>query len=563
MTERLIPGKTGTASFITEYFNTGNNTFLVNSLTSNVLWLDSADATTFSFSSGSNISQWRDKSGLANHANVGNGAPTLTASGVAFNAAATTQLVLPVVVNTDWTVFEVFNTTQTVGISGSAWYTGTGIFDAEYPGVTTDFGMSLVGGYLATGVQDTASTVASAALVNTGNKFLANFIRVSATGSVSNILNGGTATTMTAATGIRSAVTRIVMGSLQTNLNYFTGNIYEVVAYNRPLSQVEYQKIEGALAWKWGIQSSLPVAHPYYSSSPIGGIFNIIVRSVPFFTSELVTVTFTVSIGNATLGTDYTITSNAGFTYYNFFATGKNMTLTLTGVSVLTNFILLGGGGGGGANFGGGGGAGGLQSNSGYSLATGVYTVNIGVGGAPSSGIGSSGTNGSNSVFGSFTALGGGGGGTSWNGSSGSVAGQNGGCGGGCCVANLTAFGVGSQGGNGGSYVSGANGGGGGGGVGGTGGSPSATVTGASGIGITWNNGSSLLLGGGGVGGGYPASIIAGTSSYGGGTGAVASVATAGGNGSANTGGGGGGGSGNYGPGGTGGSGFFSIAFPR
>ena len=32
-----------------------------------LLWLDAADDTTFSYSSGTVVSQWRDKSGLSNH----------------------------------------------------------------------------------------------------------------------------------------------------------------------------------------------------------------------------------------------------------------------------------------------------------------------------------------------------------------------------------------------------------------------------------------------------------------------------------------------------------------
>ena len=39
------------------------------------LWLDASDDTTFSYSSGTIVSQWRDKSGLNNHAIVGGGSP--------------------------------------------------------------------------------------------------------------------------------------------------------------------------------------------------------------------------------------------------------------------------------------------------------------------------------------------------------------------------------------------------------------------------------------------------------------------------------------------------------
>lgn len=49
----------------------------------------------------------------------------------------------------------------------------------------------------------------------------------------------------------------------------FSGNIYEVLLYTTSLSIVQTQQIEGYLAWKWGLQGSLPSSHPYYSSANI------------------------------------------------------------------------------------------------------------------------------------------------------------------------------------------------------------------------------------------------------------------------------------------------------
>jgi hypothetical protein len=48
--------------------------------------------------------------------------------------------------------------------------------------------------------------------------------------------------------------------------NTYSGTIYEIIAYNTVLSTVDRQKIEGYLASKWNIASSLPSNHPYYSS---------------------------------------------------------------------------------------------------------------------------------------------------------------------------------------------------------------------------------------------------------------------------------------------------------
>ncbi len=48
-----------------------------------------------------------------------------------------------------------------------------------------------------------------------------------------------------------------------------TGNYCEILIYNTNLSTSSREKIEGYLAWKWGIQISLPGSHPYYSGPPI------------------------------------------------------------------------------------------------------------------------------------------------------------------------------------------------------------------------------------------------------------------------------------------------------
>lgn len=48
----------------------------------------------------------------------------------------------------------------------------------------------------------------------------------------------------------------------------FFGEIGEVLQYNVTLSPFDRQKVEGYLAWKWGMQTSLPALHPFRSSRP-------------------------------------------------------------------------------------------------------------------------------------------------------------------------------------------------------------------------------------------------------------------------------------------------------
>jgi hypothetical protein len=48
----------------------------------------------------------------------------------------------------------------------------------------------------------------------------------------------------------------------------FYGNFYEVLVYSKALTPAERQGVEGYLAWKWGVQATLPSNHPYRNSAP-------------------------------------------------------------------------------------------------------------------------------------------------------------------------------------------------------------------------------------------------------------------------------------------------------
>jgi hypothetical protein len=57
-------------------------------------------------------------------------------------------------------------------------------------------------------------------------------------------------------------------GGSPVSTQYLTGSIYEVVVYNSALTGTQRQQIEGYLAAKWGLSTSLPTSHPYYSIPP-------------------------------------------------------------------------------------------------------------------------------------------------------------------------------------------------------------------------------------------------------------------------------------------------------
>lgn len=248
-------------------------------------------------------------------------------------------------------------------------------------------------------------------------------------------------------------------------------------------------------------------------------------------------------------------------------------TITSTGNFVTTPFsgstcevlLVAGGGAGGINNIGGGGGAGGLVYRNNFLLPISDTTVTIGAGG-------SSYANGTNSVFHSLTALGGGSGNrVESNGGSVGYAGGSGGggaygsTGGAALQPSAATIGFGNAGGNG-AAQTGVHSVGGGGGAGGLGisGNNSFAKGGDGGIGIAYDlSGTSSYYAGGGGGGSWSG----GYQSYGGlggggnGRGLAGGTATPG---TANTGGGGGGDSSV--PGQPGGSGIcivrVSIVFP-
>jgi hypothetical protein len=48
----------------------------------------------------------------------------------------------------------------------------------------------------------------------------------------------------------------------------WTGDLAEVITFSTDLTTTNRQKVEGYLAWKWGLQSTLPSNHPYRNTAP-------------------------------------------------------------------------------------------------------------------------------------------------------------------------------------------------------------------------------------------------------------------------------------------------------
>jgi hypothetical protein len=77
----------------------------------------------------------------------------------------------------------------------------------------------------------------------------------------SNVKNMGVAANASAKMGIgaNATVNNAMSGTYQ---------VYEIVIYNTYLNIQQRQQVEGYLAWKWNLQKSLPSSHPFFNFPP-------------------------------------------------------------------------------------------------------------------------------------------------------------------------------------------------------------------------------------------------------------------------------------------------------
>jgi hypothetical protein len=280
----------------------------------------------------------------------------------------------------------------------------------------------------------------------------------------------------------------------------------------------------------------------------------------------------------ATGGDSVTDITAEGINYrvHAFTTIGTSSLVVTAGGSV--DYLVVGGGGGGGSRQGGGGGGGGGLLTGTNTLSADTYTVTVGGGGdgGPNTAA-ADGSNGSNSVFGLLTAIGGGGGGRALA-SSADTAGVSGGSGGGAGrsgTSTVGGAGTSGQGNSGGANLGTNDGSGGGGGASAAGqdrvASPLSSGNGGAGLFVTAFAGfgdGGYFAGGGGGGSETSSGALSGAGGIGGGGDGAgqAGISTAGNgeNGVANTGGGGGGAQGTGAAnrsGGNGGSGVVLIRY--
>ena len=282
-----------------------------------VMWLDAADDTTFSYSSGTVVSQWRDKSGLNNHvsqATVANqpsrsttknsrktlvfdGGDTLFNSGNVFPSNTTNYTKIAVVYQTS---------TATVGNVIGSRSTTSG----------SNYGHTIYFGGLNFRMwHDTDIVTSNISLsLNTLGIISATYVNSSGLGSV--FLNGTASGTGTAAN--RNIVRDIEIGGLYGG-NNFTGEICEALVFSRVLSATELKQIHTYLGQKWGIsntdRSIVDLSNNNYNGSFGGAAGSQTVANMPDYDSyNKGALTFNGSSDEVNFGDVIKLTATQDFT---------------------------------------------------------------------------------------------------------------------------------------------------------------------------------------------------------------------------------------------------------
>jgi hypothetical protein len=299
------------------------------------LWLDAADQSTMSLT-GSSVNSWTDKASNIVFTAQGT-APTLSGSNIAFGGSSyllNNSFVYTIPNHTSFIVMgETGGHSNTAGIlafgtstdyaSSNAKTYNTGYMNPNGNNFVSEC-LSLSGGY----------TMGNAATGNTGAPFSVwNDQYTSGSGLM--FRNGSQISSTSVALSLSNSTALAIGARNQGGYNQFLrGVIAEVVLYTRVLTTNERQRIEGYLAWKWGLQASLPGSHPYSSAAPTGGLLPVGTMTtdasynLQFTTNSNIRLTAPTEyrwITSNVSGTSLTLASNSFSTFYRLTNTGFNL----------------------------------------------------------------------------------------------------------------------------------------------------------------------------------------------------------------------------------------------
>lgn len=228
------------------------------------LWLDAADASTISFASGSNISNWTDKTGNGYNAtqSIAGRYPTYDATNrrVNFTRTSNNYFLLPnnalPTGNSAYTYYMMIcftNTLDAMGvIGGGNWGTNNTTF--AFRSINTNGQMIMYW------FNNDIFTSAGSYTANVPLMVMTDW-----NGTTRTIVKNGTQlVTNNPGTARNQGSSKNAIGSTNNLTEFMEGFINEIIVFNRALSASENRQVEGYLAAKWGLSGSLPTTQPFY-----------------------------------------------------------------------------------------------------------------------------------------------------------------------------------------------------------------------------------------------------------------------------------------------------------
>ena len=229
--------------------------------TNTLVWYDASDASTI-LTNGTSVTDWLDKSGNLLHLSQINGAsqPTLNGSTVKLSGS-------------QWMYTSATNLSRFYGADANKvavffvakYYSGAVILQAASSGNRVGFEGS--GRFDFPNDTTGLLTSWSSTLNNTEFKICAGV----ADGTTQAVyLNGSNVASQANALSMSDVTKPLWLGSRDGGGgSYGTFDIQEIVFLNSAAPEVR-EKMEGYLAWKWGLVDGLPSDHPYKQKAPMG-----------------------------------------------------------------------------------------------------------------------------------------------------------------------------------------------------------------------------------------------------------------------------------------------------
>jgi len=246
----LGPLATGHPGKLLPAFSTN---FTVKSISGCQLWLDGADTTSM-IRSGTTVTTWRDKSGNAGDA-IATGSPTSAGSGVVFPNTG-----IYFTLNTPYASTHTIYIVCTTTVASQAYLFGRNYASSAPAFITNYTGSSLEYYDDPRGRYTLAATPTST--------FIASYIRTFGTSLALRYNGSQVGTQASPTTSENTSINWGYLGSATTTAGFYSGTMYEFMIFNAALTIPQAQQVEGYLAWKWGLQSSLPSTHAYAKFSP-------------------------------------------------------------------------------------------------------------------------------------------------------------------------------------------------------------------------------------------------------------------------------------------------------